>query len=150
MAGTARSQRLRRSDCAGEGIIRRRYGRGFAYVDADGERVEDAETLARIGELAIPPAWKDVWICPDPLGHIQATGTDAAGRKQYLYHARWRERRDQQKFEKMVRFGEGLPKLRRRVRKDLGSSSDPGRQRGLACAVRLLDVGRVRVGSEGH
>src|SRR5256714_1915072 len=140
MAGTARSQRLRRSDCAGEGIIRRRYGRGFAYVDADGERVEDAETLARIGELAIPPAWKDVWICPDPLGHIQATGTDAAGRKQYLYHARWQRRQAARKFESVREFAGRLPRLRRVVARDLAVDGMP-RKRALACAVRLLDLG---------
>ena len=85
--------RLRRSDCSAGGIERRRRGGGFAYLDPGGERIDDEETLARIRELAIPPAWRDVWICPDPLGHIQATGVDAAGRKQYLYHSRWQRRR---------------------------------------------------------
>ena len=145
-----RRARLRRSDCSGPGIPRIRRGRGFAYVDEDSERIEEPEVLERVRGLAIPPAWRDVWICRDPLGHLQATGIDAAGRKQYLYHPRWRERRDRQKFEKMVRFGEGLPKLRRRVRRDLGSSSDPDRQRVLACAVRLLDVGMFRIGSEEY
>src|SRR4051794_30800179 len=88
--------RLRRSDLSVPGLTRRRRGRGFSYIDSDGQAVTDEEVLARIAELAIPPAWTDVWICPYPGGHIQATGIDAAGRKQYLYHARWRERRDQQ------------------------------------------------------
>jgi DNA topoisomerase I len=149
MAVTARSRRLRRSDCAGQGIIRRRYGRGFAYVDADGERVEDAETLARIGELAIPPAWKDVWVCPDPLGHIQATGTDAAGRKQYLYHSRWQQRRAELKFAAMREFAAALPRLRRAVTADLRRKGMP-RERALACAVRLLDLGFFRVGSDTY
>jgi DNA topoisomerase IB len=87
-ATTAR--RLRRSDCSGEGIRRKGSGRGFFYLDAAGRRIEDGDTLERLHQLAIPPAWKEVWICPDPMGHIQATGIDAAGRKQYLYHDRWR------------------------------------------------------------
>jgi DNA topoisomerase-1 len=91
-----------------------------------------------------------VWICPDPLGHLQATGIDAAGRKQYLYHPRWRENRDRKKFEKMVRFGTSLPKMRRRVRADLERTDEPTHQRVLACAVRLLDVGVFRIGSEEY
>ena len=83
--------RLRRSDVAGPGIVRRGRGRGFEYLDEDGERIDDIETLERIRELAIPPAWRDVWICPYPNGHVQATGVDAAGRKQYRYHQAWRE-----------------------------------------------------------
>src|SRR5256714_2159476 len=138
--------RLRRSDCAAEGISRRRRGRGFSYLDAAGGRVSDEPTLERIRSLAIPPAWEDVWICPDPLGHLQATGVDDAGRKQYLYHARWREQRDRQKFERMLRFGESLPKLRRRVKADL-RGDELTRQRVLAGAVRLLDVGMFRIGS---
>src|SRR4051812_23320276 len=93
--------RLRRSDCTGLGITRRGRGKGFEYLDADGRRVTDPEVLARIGELRIPPAWKDVWVCPFPMGHIQATGVDAAGRKQYLYHEKWRERQDRKKFDAM-------------------------------------------------
>jgi len=91
--------RLRRSDCSGPGILRRGRGRGFEYLAEDGERIEDEEVLERIRELVIPPAWKDVWICPYPFGHIQAVGTDAAGRRQYLYHEQWRARRDQEKFD---------------------------------------------------
>jgi DNA topoisomerase IB len=149
MAGTVRSRRLRRSDCAGEGIVRRRQGRGFSYLDADGERVEDPETLERIGELAIPPAWQEVWVCPDPLGHIQATGTDAAGRKQYLYHSRWQQRQAERKFEAVREFAAALPRLRRAVTADLKRQGMP-RERALACAVRLLDLGFFRVGGETY
>jgi len=87
----ARTRRLRRSDCAGRGLRRVRRGRGFSYVDDEGAAVTDADTLERLRTMAIPPAWKEVWICPDPMGHLQATGIDAAGRKQYLYHSKWRE-----------------------------------------------------------
>jgi len=126
-----------------------RRGRGFGYVDSSGDRVEDADTLARIRELTIPPAWTQVWICIDPLGHLQATGTDAAGRKQYLYHQRWREQRDRQKFREMTEFAERLPALRRRVERDL-KPAEPSRERVLAGAVRLLDVGLFRIGGEEY
>ena len=121
MAATTvtRTPRLRRADCTGPGIARRRHGRGFRFLDADGEPVDDDEVLRRIHELVIPPAWEDVWICPYPGGHIQATGVDAAGRKQYLYHPRWRERRDMEKFEDMVVFARTLPRLRKRVDAEL-------------------------------
>ena len=105
--------------------------------------------IERIAELAIPPAWEDVWICPHPMGHIQATGIDARGRKQYIYHRRWRERRDQQKFNSMVRFARALPLMRRRVARDLGRRGLP-RRRVLACAVRLVDRGFFRVGGEDY
>jgi DNA topoisomerase IB len=141
--------RLRRVDCSEPGITRRRRGRGFEFLDADGNRVADEETLARIRELAIPPAWKDVWICTHPRGHLQATGVDAAGRKQYLYHADWRTRRDQQKFDEMLEFAEALPRLRRAVRRDL-AAGDLARDQVLACAVRLLDLGMFRIGSEDY
>jgi DNA topoisomerase-1 len=142
--------RLRRSDLSVPGLTRRRRGRGFAYLDPDGERVRDEEVLARIQELAIPPAWKDVWICPYPGGHIQATGIDAAGRKQYLYHPRWRARRDQEKFDEMLDFARSLPGMRERVERDLEDRDDLGRERVLACAVRLLDRGFFRIGSEDY
>ena len=141
--------RLRRSDCSGPGLTRRRRGRGFEYLDESGNRITDPEVLARIAELAIPPAWKDVWICPYPGGHIQATGIDAAGRKQYLYHQRWRARRDQEKFDEMLDFAAALPKLRRRVARDL-RRGDLSRPHVLACAVRLLDRGFFRIGSEEY
>ncbi|HEY5977293.1 MAG TPA: DNA topoisomerase IB [Solirubrobacterales bacterium] len=141
--------RLKRSDCAGAGIQRVRRGRGFGYVDADGERVDDDEAIARIAELAIPPAWKEVWVCPDPLGHIQATGIDDAGRKQYLYHERWQRRAAARKFESMRDFAAALPKLRRAANRDLGREGIP-QERALACAVRLLDLGFFRVGGERY
>jgi DNA topoisomerase I len=141
--------RLRRSDCSGPGIARRGRGRGFEYRDDDGRLVDDPEALARIRELGIPPAWKDVWICPSPAGHLQATGIDAAGRKQYLYHAQWRVRRDAEKFAAMVRFARALPDLRERVQADLDGDSFT-RARVLACAVRLLDRGFFRIGSEEY
>ena len=141
--------RLRRTDCSDPGIQRRRRGRGFEFVLPDGERVDDEETLARVRELAIPPAWQDVWVCLDSRGHLQATGVDAAGRKQYLYHPEWRARRDQQKFDEMLEFAEALPRLRRVVRRDLeGEGAD--RDRVLAAAVRLLDRGMFRIGSEDY
>jgi DNA topoisomerase I len=142
--------RLRRSDCSLPGISRRRRGRGFSYVDSDGERVTDPDLLERIRGLGIPPAWRDVWICADPWGHLQATGIDAAGRKQYLYHEAWRARRDQQKFDGMVRFAHALPGLRERVAADLASGDEATRERVLACAVRLLDRGFFRIGSEEY
>jgi DNA topoisomerase IB len=142
--------RLRRSDCSGPGIRRRRHGRGFVYLDSDtGERIDDAETLQRIHELVIPPAWKDVWVCPFPGGHIQATGIDDRGRKQYLYHPRWRERRDQQKFEDMVVFAKALPRLRKQIDADL-AGKPLSREQVLACAVRLLDRGLFRIGTEDY
>jgi DNA topoisomerase IB len=142
--------RLRRSDCSGPGLRRVRRGRGFSYVDERGEPVTEPDALARIRELAIPPAWQDVWICSDPRGHLQATGTDAAGRKQYLYHAHWRERRDREKFERALRFARALPRLRKQVSADLGGEDGPGRERVLACAARLLDRGLFRIGSEQY
>lgn len=141
--------RLRRSDCSGPGIVRRRRGRGFSYLDEDGRPLADASVLARIRELAIPPAWHDVWICPYPNGHLQATGVDAAGRKQYRYHDEWRARRDQEKFDSMLEFAAALPRLRRRVRRDLRAPGLP-RTRVLACAARLLDLGFFRIGGEDY
>src|SRR5919199_2229406 len=133
--------RLKKVDCSEPGITRRRHGKGFVYLDGEtGERVDDPEVLARIRELAIPPAWDEVWICPYPMGHIQATGVDAAGRKQYRYHDRWRERRDREKFESMVQFARALPTLRTRVERDLRLDGMPP-ERAIACAVRLLDRG---------
>jgi DNA topoisomerase I len=141
--------RLRRVDCGAPGITRRRRGRGFEYLDESGERIEDPEVLERIRSLAIPPAWEEVWICADPMGHIQATGMDARRRKQYRYHDRWRERRDRQKFDAMVDFGRSLPELRAQAERDLRKRS-VSRDRVLACAVRLLDRGFFRIGSEDY
>src|SRR5919108_1607123 len=117
--------RLRRADCSAPGIRRRRRGKGFEYLDGDGNRITEPSVLDRIRELAIPPAWEDVWICPYPFGHIQATGIDAAGRKQYRYHDLWRERRDREKFDSMVEFARTLPRLRERVDQELGLAGMP-------------------------
>jgi DNA topoisomerase IB len=141
--------RLRRSDCSSPGITRRGRGRGFEYLDDEGRRIDDPEDLARIRELGIPPAWRDVWICPDPRGHLQATGVDAAGRKQYRYHDDWRTRRDAEKFVEMERFAEALPALRERVLADL-AGDELTRTRVLACALRLLDRGFFRIGTEEY
>jgi DNA topoisomerase I len=141
--------RLRRSDCSGPGITRRRRGKGFEYRDEDGRRITEEEVLVRIRELGIPPAWEDVWICPYPMGHLQATGTDAAGRKQYLYHPQWRVRRDAEKFDDMARFARALPALRESVSADL-EGDELTRERVLALAVRLLDRGFFRIGSEEY
>ena len=141
--------RLRRVDCAQPGIKRVRRGRGFAYVDANGARVTDPETLRRIGELVIPPAWQDVWICPLPNGHIQATGTDVAGRRQYRYHDAWRNARDRAKHERMLDFAARLPEARQRMLEDL-QREEIDRRRILAAAARLLDLGFFRIGSEEY
>jgi len=144
-----RNARIRRSLTDGPGIRRLRRGRGFSYVGDDGERVEEPELLERIHELAIPPAWKDVWISPYPGGHIQATGIDEAGRKQYLYHPKWRESRDRAKFQDMVEFARSLPALRERVELDL-ARDDLSREHVLGVATRLLDRGFFRIGSEDY
>ncbi len=128
---------------------RRKRGRGFTYADDRGTPVTDEETLERIRALAIPPAWGDVWICSDPLGHLQATGTDGAGRKQYLYHPVWREQRDRQKFRRMTDFAQALPQLRRQVVHDL-NGTELDRTRVLAAAARMLDVGLFRIGGEEY
>ena len=142
--------RLRRVDCSEPGIERRRRGKGFEYLDQEtGERVTEPEVIDRIKELAIPPAWKDVWICPYPMGHIQATGIDAAGRKQYIYHRRWREREDQKKFDHMLAFARALPKMRWIWNQHL-QLEDMSRERVLGCAARLLDLGFFRIGTEGY
>jgi DNA topoisomerase I len=141
--------RLRRSDCSGPGISRRRRGSGFSYLDPEGGSVKDEDTLERIQDLAIPPAWREVWVCGDPFGHIQATGLDEAGRKQYLYHERWQLRRAQRKFESMREFAAQLPRLRRAVKRDLALDGMP-RERALASAVRLLDLGFFRIGGEEY
>lgn len=141
--------RLRRADCAGPGIRRVRHGRGFRYVDSTGSRVKDAEILARIDALVIPPAWTEVWICPFPNGHIQATGTDAAGRRQYRYHDDWRRARDREKHERMLDFAQHLPATRQRLATDLNGRGLT-RRRVLAAAVRLLDLGFFRIGGEEY
>ncbi|HEV7896506.1 MAG TPA: DNA topoisomerase IB [Planosporangium sp.] len=139
--------RLRRADPSRPGLSRRRHGKGFGYLDTDGRPVTDPDELRRIRALVIPPAWTDVWICPDPRGHIQATGVDQAGRRQYRYHDVWRARRDAEKFERILVIGEHLPQLRKRVSGDLAGRG-LNRERVLAAAVRLLDQGVFRIGGE--
>ncbi|HEY3941214.1 MAG TPA: hypothetical protein VGL60_01905 [Acidimicrobiales bacterium] len=141
--------RLRRSDCHSPGIRRDRRGRGFSYRWPDGRRVTDPDVLARITALAIPPAWNDVWICPWPHGHIQAVGTDKAGRRQYRYHDAWRVLRDHQKFEQVVSFGRALPRLRDAVERDLAGTGVT-ESRVVAAATRLLDLGLFRIGGEQY
>ena len=141
--------RLRRSQCDGAGITRRRRGKGFSYAYADGRPVKDRKTLERIRALAVPPAWTDVWICPWPNGHIQALGTDDAGRRQYRYHDDWRLHRDRQKFERILDFAVALPEIRAVVERDL-SKDDLCRERVIAATVRLLDIGLFRVGGEAY
>jgi DNA topoisomerase IB len=139
--------RLRRSDTGRPGLTRRRRGKGFSYLDEQRAPVTDRAVLARLRDLAIPPAWRDVWICPDPRGHLQATGVDAAGRRQYLYHPVWRAKRDAAKFDHVLEVAERLPELRRRVNLDLDSGRGLTRPRVLATVARLLDMGMFRVGS---
>jgi DNA topoisomerase IB len=141
--------RLKRSDPSTPGIARRKRGTGFEYLDPVGGRVADPEVLQRIKDLVIPPAWTDVWICPDPNGHLQAVGMDAAGRRQYLYHPAWRVRRDAEKFDRMIDFARALPGLRRTATHHL-EQDGLRRERVLACAARLLDRGFFRVGSEAY
>ena len=140
---------LRHSTDAKPGIRRRRSGRGFTYRDADGATVRDPESLERIRKLAIPPAWTDVWICPWPNGHLQATGRDARGRKQYRYHARFRARRERVKYERLVDFARALPAIRDRVDRDLAREGLP-REKVLAAVVRLLELTLIRVGNDEY
>lgn len=137
---------LRFSSDSEPGIRRRRAGKGFVYVMPNGRRVSDARTVERIRKLAIPPAYRDVWICLDEQGHLQATGVDARGRKQYRYHPRWRIVRDAHKFERMSAFGEALPRIHRRIAADLKRPGMP-REKVLATVVRLLEKTLIRVGN---
>lgn len=141
--------RLRRSDPNGCGFRRVRRGRGFSYLDADGAPVTDREAIERIRGLAIPPAWRDVWICPHPNGHLQAIGTDDAGRRQYLYHAQWRRARDEEKHDRVLALARRLPRVRSRIQEDL-TTSGLGRDRVLAGALRILDRGVFRTGGEEY
>ncbi|MEV0346747.1 DNA topoisomerase IB [Nonomuraea sp. NPDC050680] len=140
---------LRPSDQNEPGIARRRRGRGFSYHRPDGGAVRDAGTLSRIRALAIPPAWTDVWICASPDGHLQAVGTDAAGRRQYRYHDVWREQQDREKFDRVLELAERLPAFRETVEQQL-SGRGLTKERVLAAAARLLDVGFFRVGGESY
>ncbi|MCO5997825.1 DNA topoisomerase IB [Actinoallomurus rhizosphaericola] len=140
---------LSRSDLGCAGIRRIRCGRGFRYVDPGGKPVRDPETLARVKALVIPPAWENVWICPYADGHIQAVGTDTAGRRQYRYHDLWREQRDREKHDRMLEFGRALPRVRERVERGLREKGLT-RDRVLAAAVRLIDLGFFRPGGEEY
>lgn len=131
------------------GIIRKRSGKGFRFIGKNDNSIRDAKELARIKALAIPPAWRDVWICPDPHGHLQATGRDAKGRKQHRYHPRWREIRDATKYEHLTAFARALPRIRRKVRRDF-SMPGFGREKILATVVRLLETTLIRVGNEEY
>jgi DNA topoisomerase-1 len=131
------------------GIKRERSGRSFRYRDTAGKVVRDGETLGRIKSLVIPPAWTSVWICPDANGHLQATGRDDRGRKQFRYHPRWREIRDETKYARMIAFARALPKMRRRIQKDM-SLADLPRNKVLATIARLLEVSLIRVGNDEY
>jgi DNA topoisomerase-1 len=133
----------------GPGISRRKSGQGFSYFDAEGRTIRDRDELGRIRALAIPPAWTEVWVCPSPLGHIQAIGRDARGRRQYRYHPKWREVRDETKYGQLAAFGHVLPAIRRRVRRDLAKKGMP-REKVLATVVELLDRTMMRVGNEEY
>ena len=141
--------RLRRSDSSGPGLRRIKAGTGFSYRDERGAAIRDPELRARIERLAIPPAWTDVWIAPFANGHVQATGIDAAGRRQYIYHPTWREQKDRVKYDRALALAETLPAARRSVTIDL-RRDDLSRERALAAAFRMLDTGSLRVGSEQY
>jgi len=145
----AREAGLRYATDTRPGITRRRSGRGFSYRDPDGAAIRDADVLARIRALAIPPAWTDVWICPWPTGHLQATGRDARGRKQYRYHADWSARRGSDKFDRMIAFAAALPRIRARCERDLARDGLP-REKVLAAVVRLLELTLIRVGNDEY
>lgn len=148
-AAPLRAQGLRYSSDTEPGISRRRVGRGFAYYGPNGRQIRNRGVLSRIRGLAIPPAYRDVWICTDPAGHLQATGRDARGRKQYRYHPEWREYRDTEKYRRLLRFGHALPVLRRRLRSDLARTGLP-REKVLAVVVSLLLETRIRIGNDEY
>jgi DNA topoisomerase-1 len=137
------------NDVQQPGIGRRRAGSGFSYRMPDGRRLTDRETMKRIRQLVIPPAWTDVWVCPDPLGHIQATGRDSHGRKQYLYHPLWHQVRDQGKYERLIAFAKALPRIRKRLNHDLRRHGMP-REKILATVVKLLEETSIRIGNEEY
>lgn len=148
-AAVAKSAGLRYYADARPGTHRKRAGKHFSYIDAGGALIRDTKQLERIKKLAIPPAWTDVWICPSPYGHLQATGSDARGRKQYRYHAHWREVRDETKYWRMIAFGEALPSIREHASRDL-SKPCLNREKVLATIVELLDATALRVGNEEY
>nr|WP_196791632.1 DNA topoisomerase IB [Motilibacter deserti] len=140
---------MRRAECSRPGITRRRYGKGWVYFWPDGRKVTEPDVKERLDALVLPPAWKDVWICPWPNGHIQALGTDDAGRRQYRYHDQWRIQRDREKHERVLAFAERLPAAREQAQAHLVQRG-MCRDRVLACAFRLLDLGFFRIGSEEY
>jgi len=146
---SARAAGLRYVSDQSPGLRRKRVGKGFIYLDSGGRTLRDAETIGRIKRLAVPPAWTDVWICPDPRGHLQATGRDVRGRKQYRYHARWREVRDAVKYDRMLAFAESLPRIREHTDRDLERPDLP-REKVLATIVRLLEDTRIRIGNDEY
>jgi DNA topoisomerase-1 len=146
---TAKAAGLRYVTDALPGIQRKRIGKHFSYIGLDGKPIRNPAELQRIKSLGIPPAWTNVWICPKPNGHIQATGRDAKGRKQYRYHPRWREVRDETKYDRMISFAENLPGLRNRITHDLSLSGLP-REKVLATLARLLDTTHIRIGNEEY
>jgi DNA topoisomerase-1 len=146
---SAQAAGLRYVSDASPGIQRKRAGKGFSYIDLNGQPIRDRDKLQRLKGLGIPPAYTDVWICPTPNGHLQATGRDAKGRKQYRYHPRWREVRDETKYTRMLAFGKALPLIRERTQRDLGLSGLP-REKVLATVVRLLETTLIRVGNEEY
>src|SRR5256714_1865336 len=148
-AHSARAAGLRYVSDLSPGIRRKRAGRAFTYIASDDHTIRDRETIRRVKSLAIPPAWTDVWICADPRGHLQATGRDVRGRKQYRYHARWREIRDAVKYDRMLAFAQALPRIRRRSDEHLELPGVP-REKVLATIVRLLEETRIRVGNEEY
>jgi DNA topoisomerase I len=148
-AESAKEAGLRYVSDAQPGIRRKRRGKGFTYTESNGQTVHDPKTLARIRSLAIPPAWTDVWICSSPNGHLQATGRDAKGRKQSRYHPRWREVRDETKYERMLAFGAVLTTIRERVEHDISVAGLP-RQKIMATIVRLMETTHIRVGNEEY
>ena len=146
---SAKAAGLRYTTDTKPGIRRHRRGRGFAYTDADGRAIRSRPDLARIAALVIPPAWTGVWICPDPRGHLQATGRDARGRKQYRYHSKWREVRDETKYHRMIGFAQALPAIRRRTTEHMRRQGLP-REKVLATVVRLLEKTLIRVGNDEY
>ena len=145
----ARAAGLKYVSDTGPGIRRKAVGTGYSYRDPDGAAISDKDTLKRVRSLAVPPAWTDVWVCPRPNGHIQATGRDARDRKQYIYHADWREVRDRNKYERILDFARLLPRIRARVHDDMSRRGMP-REKVLATVVSLLDKTLIRVGNDGY
>ena len=148
-AASARAAGLHYVSDLSPGLRRRRAGNGFAYLTTDGSSIRDAATVRRIKGLVIPPAWTDVWISPDPQGHLQATGRDARGRKQYRYHRKWREVRNAVKYDRMLAFAKALPRIREQADRDLQLAGVP-RRKVLATVVRLLEETRIRIGNDEY